>query len=181
MAKNTAHDDTLAQFLIDDKIKGMSYLAIAEKHNIPVDEVIGIVRSVYAATTITDPLEYRALLQLRIEKIIELLWSGLEKGENQFKHGEVILKAVDQLSVLHDLNEKNMTVELRMISDSETLKIISTLKAGFGLMYDHVKSLPLSKKAEVELMAWPEWVAEASTTAVEQVIYAETMEDDDDE
>jgi hypothetical protein len=169
--------DTLAQFLVDDKIRGKSYQEIALKHKLPVDEVIKIIRGVYTATTITDPYEYRALLQLRMEKIIDLMWNGLENGN--FKNGEVILKAIDQLTVLHDLNEKSMTIELKMITDSETLKVIETLKTAYNIIFEKVNNLPLGEDAKKELMAWPEWVGEATTTAVESVIYAEVVEEED--
>jgi len=120
------NNDALAQLLIDDKIRGKSYLEISQKHGIPVDEVISILREVYAATQIKDPNEYRALLQLRLEKIIDKLWDGLESGS--FKHGEAIVKSVQQLQELHDLNEKTIIHEFTIISDAETEKILAVLK-----------------------------------------------------
>lgn len=163
--------DVLTQLLVDDKIKGMSYLAIAQKHSLPVEEVIEIVRAYYTATTIRDPQEHRALLQLRLERIIEKLWEGLEAGS--FKHGEAIIKAVTQLQELHDLNEKTMTVTVNLMEDEDTDRVLEVLKRSSNSLRDKVARLPLSAKAKEELKAWPEWAAEAATEAVEEVIYAE--------
>lgn len=168
-------DDALAQLLVDDKIRGKSYLEISQKHGIAVDEVISILRDVYASTQIKDPNEYRALLQLRLEKIIDKLWDGLEQGS--FKHGEAVIKAVTQLQELHDLNEKTIVHEINIISDAETAKIFEVLKKYSNGIYNHVASLPLTTEAKGALAAWPEWTAEVATDAVEEVIYAEVVED----
>lgn len=167
--------DVLAQMLVDEKIRGRSYLDIAQKHGLPVEEVITIVRGYYAATTIRDPQEHRALLQLRLERIIDKLWEGLEAGS--FKHGEAIIKAVTQLQDLHDLNEQHMTTAQNLIMDEDTDTILEVLKHATGALRDRVARMPLSKKAKEELTAWPEWAAEATTNAVEEVIYAEVVEE----
>lgn len=167
--------DALTQLFVDEKVRGKSYLEISQRHDVPVDEVISIIRAYYTATTIRDPQEHRALLQLRLERIIDKLWEGLEAGS--FKHGEAIIKAVTQLQDLHDLNEKTMTVTHNLILDEDTDKILEVLKFATGKLRDKVARLPLSAKAKTELQAWPEWAAEAATEAVEEVVYAEIVED----
>lgn len=164
------NNDALAQLLIDDKIRGKSYLEISAKHGIPVDEVVSILRDVYAATQIKDPNEYRALLQLRLEKIIDKLWDGLESGS--FKHGEAIVKSVQQLQELHDLNEKTIIHEFTIISDAETEKILAVLKYSNNRLLNKIEALPLTDEAKKELVMWPEWTAETATDAVEQIIYS---------
>jgi hypothetical protein len=169
-------DDALAQMLVDDKIRGKSYLEIAEKHGIPVEDVISILRGVYLQTQIKDPTEYRALLQLRIERIIDKLWNGLESGS--FKHGEAILKAVTSLQEMHDLNEKTIRHEISIISDEETAKLLEVMKHTTDDLYQRVLSVPLNKQARAALEAWPEWAAEATTNAVEESLI-EIVEVDD--
>jgi len=172
----STENDALAQLLVDDKIRGKSYLEISQKHGIPADEVISILRDVYASTQIKDQNEYRALLQLRLEKIIDKLWDGLEEGS--FKHGEAVIKAVQQLQELHDLNEKTITHEINIITDAQASKIFEVLKKSNNTLYGRVAALPLTPEAKAALSAWPEWTAESATEAVEEVIYAEVIEED---
>lgn len=168
-------NDALAELLVSDRVRGKSYKWIAERHNIPVEEVISIIRDYYTTEVIRDPVEHRALLQIRYNKIIDHLWDGLETGS--FKHGDSILKAVQQLQELHDLNEKTMTAHLNVILDEDATKVFEVLKMANAALYERVKALPLSKKVQQELVAWPEWAAEAATESVEAVLYAEEIEE----
>lgn len=166
--------DALAQLIVDEKIRGRSFLQISSDHGIPVEEVVVIYRQYIAEAAIRDPLEHRMLLQLRTEKIIDYLWGGLEAGS--FKHGEAILKAVNTLQELHDLNEKTIVAVRSDIEDADTDKVLEVLKHASGSLLKKVARLPLSAKGKEELKSWPEWAAEASTNAVEEVIYAEIEE-----
>lgn len=175
MTYNTS-EDALSQLLIDDKIRGRSYAEISAKHGIPIEEVIQIIRGVYAATTIRDPLEYRALLQLRMEKIIDHLWDGLMAGS--FKHAEAITKAVNTLQELHDLNEKALETHINIIVDEDANKVLEVLKHFAQAQYGRLMELSLPEPVKRELEAWPEWAAESATEAVERVIYdAEIIEE----
>lgn len=167
--------DALTQLFIDEKIRGRSYAEIAATHGVPVDEVITIIRAELASTVIRDPQEYRALLQLRTEKIIDKLWVGLEAGS--FKHGEAILKAVNTLQELHDLNEKTMVHQINVILDEDATKVFEVLKLQNKKLHEHILALPLNAKAKKELEAWPEWAAESATDAVEEIVYLEQDED----
>lgn len=176
MSKEEDTTDALAQFIVDEKVRGRSFVEIAHKHNIPVEEVITIYREYIAAVAIRDPLEHRMLLQLRTEKIIDQLWDGLEQGS--FKHGEAILKAVNTLQELHNLNEQAITTQVNVMVDEDAGKVFEVLKHANRAMLERVLQLPLNKKAREELAAWPEWAAETSTAAIEDVIYAEIVEED---
>jgi hypothetical protein len=171
----TVINDALTQVLLDAKLRGKSYAEIASENRLPIESVIAALREVYNATTIRDPIEHRALLQLRIEKIIDKLWDGLEQGS--FKHGEAILKGIQQLQELHDLNEKTINHNINVILDEDAAKVFEVLKYHNQSMYNKVIALPLSTKAKAELVAWPEWAAESATEAVQNVIYAEVLED----
>lgn len=167
--------DKLAQMFVEDRIKGRSFIDISLEHGIPVEEVMASYRTYVAAAAVQDPLEYRILLQLRTEKIINHLWAGLEAGS--FKHGEAVLKAVNTLQELHDLNEKTITHERDLMADEDAATIFEVLKHSHSSLRDKIMRLPLSQKAKAELAAWPEWVAESATNAVEEVIYAEVIND----
>lgn len=162
-------NDGLTQLILDDRIRGRSYAEIELKHGIPAIEAMAMVREALEATTMRDPIEMRGIVMLRTEKIIEHLWAGLEAGS--FKHGEAIIKALERLSELLDLNQETIRHEFTVISDEETLQLFAVMKRANQLLYSKVKELPLSAEAAFELEAWPAWVAETSTAAVEEILY----------
>ena len=57
------------------------------------------------------------------------------------------------------------------MSDEETLQLFQVMKQAYALMYNKVKPLAVTDAAIKELEAWPEWVAETTTAAVEHVLY----------
>jgi len=168
-------NDGLTQLILDDRIRGRSYAEIELKHGIKAIEAMAMVREALESTTMRDPIEMRGIVMLRTEKIIEHLWAGLEAGS--FKHGEAIIKALERLSELLDLNQETIRHEFTVISDEETLQLFAVMKQAYGLLHQKVLSLPLTDDAKKELEAWPEWVAETSTAAVEQVLYLDPADD----
>lgn len=162
-------NDGLTQLILDDRIRGRSYAEIELKHGIPAIEAMAMVREALDATTMRDPIEMRGIVMLRTEKIIEHLWAGLEQGS--FKHGEAIIKALERLSELLDLNQETIRHEFTVISDEETLQLFAVMKRANELLYKKVQALPLSNEAAFELEQWPEWVAETATVAVEEILY----------
>jgi hypothetical protein len=162
-------NDGLTQLILDDRIRGRSYAEIELKHGIPAIEAMAMVREALESTTMRDPIEMRGIVMLRTEKIIEHLWAGLEAGS--FKHGEAIIKALERLSELLDLNQETIRHEFTVISDEETLQLFAVMKLAFAQLQQKVNALPLTDAAVQALEAWPEWVAESSTAAVEQVLY----------
>ena len=162
-------NDGLTQLILDDRIRGRSYAEIELKHGIPAIEAMAMVREALESTTMRDPIEMRGIVMLRTEKIIEHLWEGLEGGS--FKHGEAIIKALERLSELLDLNQETIRIEQTIVSDEETLQLFQVMKQAYALMYNKVKPLAVTDAAIKELEAWPEWVAETTTAAVEHVLY----------
>lgn len=166
---NMTVNDGLTQLILDDRVKGRSYLQIEQKHGIPAIEALALVKEALESTTMKDPFEMRGIVMLRTEKIIEHLWEGLEGGS--FKHGEAIIKALERLSELLDLNQETIRHEISIVSDEETMKIFTVLKHANEALLRRLMELDLTPSVRSELEAWPEWVAAATTEAVEQVLY----------
>lgn len=169
------NDNGLISKLLDARVKGLNYLEIQSKYGIPAAEAKQLVTEALAEVATKDPLEMRYLVQLRLEKITQYLWDGLEAGS--FKHAEVVLKAADQLAVLMDLNQQTIKQQLTIISDEETAQLLEVLKHYSRGLYGRISALPLNNKARTALEQWPEWTAEAATEAVEEVVYAEIIEE----
>lgn len=168
-------NDGLTQLILDDRIRGRSYAEIELKHGIPALEAMAMVREALESTTMRDPIEMRGIVMLRTEKIIEHLWDGLEQGS--FKHGEAIIKALERLSELLDLNQETLRIEQTIVSDEQTLQLFQVMKEAYALLYLKVKALAVTDTAIKELEAWPEWVAETTTAAVEHVLYRDDADD----
>lgn len=166
--------DRLAQLMLDDKIKGLSYNEIAFKHDLPVETVVTAVRKELDSATIKDPIEYRKLLQLRLEKLIATLWEAVDNGA--LKSADTIVNAIDRIQELHALNEQQNTIEINIISDAQVTQLLAVLNYSFSSLYARINSLPLTDEARNELESWTEWTAEAATEAVE-AIDAEIVED----
>lgn len=166
--------DRLAQMMLDDKIKGISYNEIAYKHDLPVETVVATVKRELDSATIKDPIEYRKLLQLRLEKLIATLWEAVDNGA--LKSADTIVNAIDRIQELHALNEQQNTIEINIISDAQVTQLLNVLSYSFTALYSKISNLPLTDEARNELDNWNEWTAEAATEAVE-AIDAELVED----
>lgn len=163
-------NSALTQLILDDRIRGRSYAQIEQKRSIPAIEAMALVREALETTTMRDPIEMRGIVMLRTEKVIEHLWEGLEQGS--FKHGEAIIKAVERLSELLDLNQETIRHEVSLVSDEQTMKIFEVLKRAQDLLHAKINALELTDGARQELIeGWPEWAASSTTTAVEEVLY----------
>jgi hypothetical protein len=169
-------DNALAQKLLDERVRGRNWLEIEQKHGIPAAEARQIVNEVLQEVATKDPIEMRYLIQLRLEKITDHLWDGLERGE--FKSGEAIVKVVERLAELMDLNQDTIKHQITIISDEETLKLFNVLKEYGNRIYDRISHLPtLGEQTRAALEeSWHELTAEAATESVEHVIYAEVVE-----
>lgn len=161
----------LQQMLLDDRVAGLNYIEIAAKHGIPAAEVRELVREALEETASKDPIELRMITQVRIEKVVNHLWAGLEQGS--FKHGEAILKATERLAELMDLNQQSIKHEITIISDEETRKLLDVIKYNNNHLLTRVRELPLNDESKAALEQWPAWAAEASTEAVDEVLYME--------
>lgn len=154
--------------LLDDRISGLNYYEIAEKHKIKPEEARAIVNEALSTVTTRDPVEMRGIIQLRLERMTSFLWSKIEDGS--FKHIEVAVKIVERIAELMDLNEQTIKHQVTIISDEETLQLFHVLRENNRFIYDRVRALPLDAVALGELESWPEWAADAATHAVEEVI-----------
>lgn len=168
-------DNGLVELLLKDRVEGKSYLDIEKKHGIPAAEARAMVMEQLAQVATKDPVEQRGILQLRLEKVVDHLWAGLESGS--FKHGEAILRAAERIAELMDLNQATIKHEIAIISDQETAKILEVLKQNNATLYQFISSIKLTDEQRLELEAWPQWAAAASTEAVESVIYMDEDED----
>lgn len=171
----TNNENGLVDLLLEDRIRGRSYLDIEKRHGIPAAEARALVMEALSQVATKDPVEQRGILQLRLEKIVDHLWTGLESGS--FKHGEAILRAAERIAELMDLNQATIKHELTIISDQETAKLLEVLKQNNNRLYQYILSMDLTDAQRLELEAWPQWAASASTEAVESVIYMDEDED----
>lgn len=171
----TDSNATLTKMLLDDRVNGLSYLEIEDRHGIPAVEARQMVMEALADVVSKDPLEQRGIITLQIEKVIRYLTEGLEAGS--FKHGEAIIKATERLSELHDLNQQTIKHEVTVMTDENAQLIFEVLKQNNNALRERVRQLELSEANLLQLDAWPEWEAEAATEAVTNVIYAEVVED----
>lgn len=170
----TDNSSALTNMLLDERIKGLNYFEIEEKHGIPAEEARQIVREALEEVAQKDPFEARGIIQLRLERTVNMLWAGLETGS--FKHGEAIIKAAERIAELMDLNEQTIKQTITIVSDEETLKLAQVLKLNNNGLYSRIAKLPLNAKARKELEAWPEWASESITDAIDEVIYAEEVD-----
>lgn len=171
-----AENDGLVQKFLDERVSGRSVVQIAMKHGVPAEEVNALINEALNNHTMTNPIAFRTLVQLRIEKVIENMWSGLNKGE--WKQAEVILKAVERLQELYDLNEKNLEQDRHELSAREVEIILTVMEAQSDRLYKYVTSLPLGKKAQLQITeGWAEQAAEVATDTIEEYVYAEVVED----
>lgn len=159
---------SLQNMLLDDKIAGLSFFEISQKHGIPVDEVRQLYVEAMSENVIRDPIEMRQLIQLRLERLTNSLWTGIENGS--FKHVEAASRLIERIAELMDLNEQTIKHQVTLVSDEETLQLFAVLRANNQYIYDQVRALPLNQKALQQLEAWPEWAATAATDAVEGVL-----------
>lgn len=167
-------ENALAQKLLDMRVRGKNWLEIESETGIPGPEARQIVNEVLQEVATKDPIEMRYLIQLRLEKITDNLWKGLEGGD--FNNAAMILKSVEKMAELMDLNQDTIKHQITIISDEETLKVFSVLKEYGNRLFKYVDNLALPEEVRLELESWPEWAAEAATEAVEEVIYAEVVE-----
>ena len=162
------NNDLMSSMLLDDRIKGLNFFEIGEKHGIKPEEARAIVNEALSEVVTRDPVEMRGIIQLRLERMTQHLWTGIENGS--FKHIEAATKIVERIAELMDLNEQTIKHQISIISDEETLQLFHVLRANNRLLYDRVRALPLNQKALGELESWPEWAADAAGAAVDEVI-----------
>lgn len=128
-------------------------------------------------TSADDEWEQRGIMMLRIEKVIENLWDGVESGS--FKHAEALFRGLDQLSNLLALNKQVMEEQKSKMTDEHAELIYMVIKENNRQILEYIhKEFKPNKTQLQKLEEWPQISADAATVAVEAVIYdAEEVED----
>lgn len=162
----------LTDLVIKERVKGLSYYDIEKKHGVPALEAREMVREALQSTSIEDEWEQRGIMMLRIEKVIENLWDGVETGS--FKHAEALFKGIEQLSQLLALNKQVIEEQKAAITDEQAALIYMVITENNRKMLQYIQEQlsPTKKQLEV-LETWPQVSAEAATSAVEAVLYVE--------
>lgn len=161
--------------LVKDRVEGLSYPEIAVKHGLEVVQCYGMVRGFLEETTIDDEFEQRGIQMLRLDAIVKHLWSGLEAGS--FKHAEAIVRAVNELGVLLDINKQALEEAKYRVSEEQGEIIYRVVEHLTGGLQRRISQLQLtSEQTKVMEEQWPSWNYEAATEAMEDVVYAEELE-----
>lgn len=162
----------LTDLVIRERVKGLSYYDIEKKHGVPALDAREMVREALSNTSIEDEWEQRGIMMLRIEKVIEHLWDGVEQGS--FKHAEALFKGIEQLSQLLALNKQVIEEQKAAITDEQAAMIYMVITENNRNMLHYIQEQlnPSEKQLEV-LESWPQVSAESATNAVEAVLYVE--------
>lgn len=162
----------LTDLVIKERVKGLSYYDIEKKHGVPALDAREMVREALSNTSIEDEWEQRGIMMLRIEKVIEHLWDGVEQGS--FKHAEALFKGIEQLSQLLALNKQVIEEQKAAITDEQAAMIYMVITENNRNMLHYIQEQlnPSEKQLEV-LESWPQVSAESATNAVEAVLYVE--------
>ena len=166
----------MTDLVIKERVKGLSYYDIEKKHGVPALDAREMVRQALSTTSIEDEWEQRGIMMLRIEKVIEHLWDGVEQGS--FKHAEALFKGIEQLSQLLALNKQVIEEQKAAITDEQAAMIYMVITENNKMMlqYIHEQLNPNELQLEV-LEEWPQISAESATNAVEAVLYVEEDEE----
>ena len=169
------NSSNLVDLIIADRVKGISYREIEQKHGIPALDAREMVREAITSTAMEDEWEMRGIAMLRIERVIEHLWTGVERGE--FKHAEAMIKAIEQLSNLLALNKQVMEEQRAAITEEQAAVVYAILKENNRQILQFIQNQLKPNKRQTEvLQEWPAVVADASLVAIEA-----TIVDEDDE
>lgn len=168
--------DNLQQMLLAEAISGRSFYEMEQKHGIPALECATLIKNALASAPAFTTIEQRQLLSLRLEAVVGYMWAGLQNGS--FKHGEAMLKAIHEAAELNALVAKQTVEHVTYFQDQQMIQIIRMLEYNNAELRRKIDSLELTAEIRQELEAWPEWVAESATNAVEAVVYAEVVEED---
>ncbi len=165
----------LTDLIIKERVAGLSYLAIEKKHGVRAEEARELVRQALTKEDLDDEWERRGISMLRLEKVIELLWRGVERGE--FKHAEAIIKAIEQTNQLLALNKEVIKEQKALVTDEQAALIYLVIQENnrqiLGFISDQLKP---NKRQQAVLEEWPQVTAEASTLAIESTIYEGEVE-----
>lgn len=171
-----SNESKLTELIIKERVKGLSYYEIEQKHGVAALEARELVHEVLHTEAMDDEWEKRGIAMLRIEKVIEHLWDGVESGS--FKHAEALFKGIEQLSQLLALNKQVIEEQKATITDEQAALIYMVITENNRQILSYInKELKPNKRQMEKLEAWPQISAESATHAVEAALYVE--EDDE--
>lgn len=174
-----SNESNLTELIIEERVKGLSYFKIEQKHGIDALSARELVREALSSEAMDDEWEKRGVMMLRIEKVIEHLWEGVTNGS--FKHAEVLLKGIERLSELLALNKQVIEQQQAAITDEQAAVIYAVLTENNRQMLEYINStLKPNKTQQKKLVEWPQISAEAATQAVEVVLYEDDEEDEEE-
>lgn len=167
----------MADLIIQERVKGRSYYQIEQLHGIDAMEARELVREVLESEQMDDEWEKRGIAMLRIERVVEHLWAGVESGNS--KHAEVMIKSIEQLSNLLALNKQVIQEQKAAITDEQAAMIYMVVTENNKKMLSYInKKLAPNKRQQKILEEWPQISADTATQAVEAVLYVEEDEDE---
>ena len=167
-------ESNLTDLILEERVRGKSYNDIEKKHGIPAIQARELVREVLAQEAMDDEWEKRGVALLRLERVIDHLWDGVETGS--FKHAEVLIKSIQTVSELLALNKQVVAENRAALTDEQASLIFMVMQENNRQMLEYInKNLKPNKTQQAKLEEWPQISADAATQAVEAVL----MEDDE--
>ena len=171
-----SNESKLTDLIIQERVKGLSYYQIEQKHGIKAIEAREMVYAVLSSEQMDDEWEKRGIAMLRIEKVIENLWDGVEQGS--FKHAEALFKGIEQLSQLLALNKQVIEEKKSSITDEQAELVYRVVSESHRQMLSFLQDNLKPNKKQLEVLEeWPQISAESATQAVEAVLYVEDDEE----
>lgn len=171
-----SNESNLTDLIVAERIKGLSYAKIQQKHGIDALEARELVREAITTEAMDDEWEKRGIAMLRIEKVIENLWDGVENGS--FKHAEALFKGIEQLSQLLALNKQVIEEQKAAITDEQAALVYMVITENNRQLLNYIQDqLKPNKKQLEKLEEWPQISADSATQAVEAVLYVEEDEE----
>lgn len=169
---------SLTDLILEDRVKGLSYYDIEKKHGIDALEARELVHEALSKTAPDDEWEQRGIALLRLERVVDHMWEGVESGS--FKHAEAMFKGLDQIANLLALNKQVMETQKAQLTDEQAEIVFMVINENNRQILEAInRELKPNKTQLKKLEEWPQITADAATSAVEAVIYEGEMEDDE--
>lgn len=133
---STAHGETM----LDDTImsmreSGLSVRRIASElgATITEDEVARRLGVMYAKMQEVTTTEYRMLQVARLERVINMCYAYAEDGSEG--HIELLLKAVERLNKMFELETARSKIEVEVITDAQAVLLLSTIHGVLRVLF----------------------------------------------
>jgi len=168
-------DNALLGIIKAARIQGKDFLQIEQMYKIPAPQAEAILKEYYAGRAAAlDPNEQRMLQLDRLEGLIDVFQQMATMGN--IKSGEVLLKALDQISLLIGLNQQATKTEIRIVTEEQSEIVFHLVRATLnGILRDYITPL-LEKHQEVLALVEDQWddiTATHWSQAVHEIVEAE--------